>query len=167
MQLRELSSRNSAIAAGACLGLLAICGLFLAWWYWPRVKPELQGMVFFYDLNTDELISVPADTVGPIDTDSGPHHGMPAGVRAYVFCCGDFRPGDEYFAGTLEVPAAAVPPDQRPSRASEDAWLVRRPGDDKWHRSGGNEEKKMMRELRKRCPEDKPLKRLNPLPTEK
>lgn len=50
---------------------------------------KIVDKVWFYDLNLKEKFVVDATVVAPIETDSGPHDGEPAGVRAMVVGCGD------------------------------------------------------------------------------
>lgn len=139
MSLRSLQESNPAVAMILALVLLAIPAAFITWWFWPRTIVVPEKMTYFYDLNTNELITVPAGTTGPVETESGPYKGMPAGVRAHVFCCGPFMEGSEKFIGYLEVPLEAVPQDQRPQGMVIDPelestdFVIRRPTDDQWY----------------------------------
>lgn len=174
-QLREMLTKYSAPAIVGAIALLGACVLFLAWWLRrPAYEPiRYQAMTYFYDMNTKELFVVPNGTLPPIETDSGPHNGMPAGVMARVFCCGQYQAGDEYIIGKLEVPAAAVPEDQRPKnwKFNPDTGLggvlIRRPDDRKWIVEGSRQAQKLMQELRKQCPRDKPLRAVEPIPQRK
>jgi hypothetical protein len=62
---------------------------------------------YFYDLNTGELFE-DLSGLGPIETPSGLHEGMPAGVRAVMFACRDCGDEADRYVGWLEVPAAAL-----------------------------------------------------------
>lgn len=71
--------------------------------YEPPEK-ETTPLVWFYDRNTKELFTMPVHEVGPVERDSGPFNGEPAGVRAHVFACGDCGSGTQ-FVGYLERPS--------------------------------------------------------------
>ncbi|MCG8585699.1 MAG: hypothetical protein MI757_13410 [Pirellulales bacterium] len=62
---------------------------------------------YFFDLNTGELFEE-RHAVGPVETDSGPYNGMPAGVRAIVFACHDCSSIDDRFVGWLELRSMTV-----------------------------------------------------------
>ena len=127
---------------------LAAGGAALALWLMftggrPAARPHVQ-MDFFYDQNTGQLITLPAETQGPAATDSGLYQGAPAAVRAHVFACG-ICTKEARFVGWLEVSAAALeasgstaPVSRGTSIASDDEEaeptdaLVRRPGDAVW-----------------------------------
>lgn len=169
MRLREYQNRYPAVAAAVAVALIMVSAFLLAWWFRPHSEPRSQRMAYFYDLNTGELFAVPAGTLGPITTPSGPYQGMPAGVRAHVYCCGPYLEGTEKFIGYLEVPRDALPEDRRPplvqpNPETEEADLViRRPGDDRWYDPSGSEGRRIMQEPRQRCPEGKRLNYLRPL----
>ena len=173
MDVRGLLARSPALTIAASLSLLCGCIFFIVWRLLPAKEVELEAMVYFYDLNSGELFDVPADTMPPVETESGPHQGMPAGVRAHVFCCGDFKPGDEFFVGMLECPSDAVPTEHRPAGVEvvpggeEGGTVVRRPTDDRWYAENSRRGSRIMVELRARCPEGKPLQVLKPLPRPK
>jgi len=139
MSLQTLQENNPALAVTLAIVLLAIPTSFITWWFWPREEVVPQKMAYFYDLNTNELIEVPAGTTGPVETDSGPYRGMPAGVRANVYSCGPLMEDTEMFIGYLEVPLEAVPEDQRPPGMKIDPevestdFVIRRPTDDQWY----------------------------------
>lgn len=42
---------------------------------------------YYFDLNTRKVFVVPGSSFAPIETDSGPHEGDPAGVRLFIFSC--------------------------------------------------------------------------------
>jgi hypothetical protein len=150
--------------------LTLVALLFVIWWLWPRVEHEPRQMSYFYDLNTGDLFEVPASTIGPIETESGPYKGMPAGVRAHVYCYGTFREGVESFVGYLEVPLEGVPEDQWPPGVKPDPdseigdYLVRRPDDDRWHNASEAEGIRIMDEVHKRCPEGERVSYVTPFP---
>jgi hypothetical protein len=170
MHIRQYLNDHPAVAWGIAGPLALVALLFIAWWLWPRVPREPQQMSYFYDLNTGELFEVPADTMGPIETESGPYKGMPAGVRAHVYCYGTYREGVESFIGYLEVPIEGVPQDQWPPGVEPDPdtevgdYLVRRPGDDRWCDASGAEGRLIMDEVHTRCPEGQRVSYVNPFP---
>lgn len=71
-------------------------------------SPDHVAMAYFYDQNSAKLFEVPAFLEGPLATATGPHHGMPAGVRAIVFSCGSCSDPEKQFVGWLEAPSRAI-----------------------------------------------------------
>ncbi len=62
-------------------------------------KPRLTGN-YYYDLNTGKLFVAATDDFPPIEAPSGPApDGRKAGVRAYVFSCGDCDDPTKRFIG--------------------------------------------------------------------
>jgi len=124
------------------------------------VQPEWQTMVYFYDQNTEELLERPAGTEGPIETDSGPYQGMPAGVMANVFACGPCRDGSLRYVGYLEAPIESVPaaliageptPPQDDQEDPDEGLLIRDPDDPKWVYSGGPEAEAIRQRAFSKC----------------
>ncbi len=74
---------------------------------------------YFYDLNTGELFE-DLSGLGPIETPSGLHEGMPAGVRAVVFACRDCGDEADRYVGWLEVPAVVLRQYGIPFKTDED-----------------------------------------------
>ena len=168
--LRVQLQRNPGIVAVAC-GVMLLLAIGLGFYLWPRNRSgprQYQKMVYFYDLNTKELFAMSAGSPSPVETDSGLHQGMPAGVRAEVYCCGNYTGKEDYFIGMLEVSANAVPEDQRPANinlnSESDLFLIRRPDDTRWYRIGSREYKKIMEEARARCSGDEALQSVYPTP---
>jgi hypothetical protein len=163
MAFREFQESHPTLAMALAVALMGLLVGFVGWWFWPRSERERQQMAYFYDLNTGELLELPASTVGPVKTASGPYRGMPAGVRAHVYCCGPYLKGTEKFVGFLEVPLEALPEDQRPPgmKPNPDSEMgdlvIRRPGDEQWYDPEGPEGLRIMQELGARCPGDKRL----------
>jgi hypothetical protein len=168
MQIREYINQHPALAWGIAGPLALAAVVFIAWWAWPHVEREPQQMAYFYDLNTGELFEVPASTIGPIETESGPYKQMPAGVRAHVYCYGTYREGVEKFVGYLEVPIEGVPRDQWPPGVEPDPdteigdYLVRRPDDDRWYNASSPEGIAIMDEVHTRCPEGQRVSYVKP-----
>jgi len=170
MQIRQYLNDHPAVvwSIAGPLVLIALC--FAAWWLWPRVEPEPQPMSFFYDLNTGELFEVPAATIGPVETESGPYQGMPAGVLAHVYCYGTYREGVEKIVGYLEVPVEGVPEDQRPPGMVPDPeseigdLLVRLPDDDRWTDGSSPAGARIMDEVHRNCPEGQRVSYVRPFP---
>lgn len=165
MSLRSLQADNPVVTVILASVLLTISASFITWWFLPPSEVIPQKMAYFYDLNTDKLIVVPADTTGPVETESGPYRGMPAGVLAHVYCCGPFMEGSEKFVGYLEVPLEAVPENQRPPDMVIDPeveeatdFVIRRPTDEKWYNPDTEPGLLIFREAKQRCSETgKPL----------
>ena len=74
---------------------------------------------YFYDLNTGELFE-DLSGLGPIETPSGLHERMPAGVRAVVFACRDCGDEADRYVGWLEVPAVVLRQYGIPFKTDED-----------------------------------------------
>ncbi|QDU70627.1 hypothetical protein [Mucisphaera calidilacus] len=47
----------------------------------------IPDQAYFYDLNTQQIVLMPKTTAAPVELDSGPHNGEPAGVKARVYAC--------------------------------------------------------------------------------
>jgi hypothetical protein len=170
MQIRQYLNDHPAVVWSIAGPLTLVALLFVAWWMWPNTQGEPQPMSYFYDLNTGELFEAPADTVGPIETESGPYKGMPAGVRAHVYCYGTYREGVKKFVGYLEVPVESVPKDQWPPGLEPDPdsevgdFLVRRPDDDHWTGGSSAEGARIMEEVHRNCPEGQRVSYVRPFP---
>lgn len=170
MNPRAFLNENPVLSAVILLIVLAGCVSFLTWWMMPRPTPEPETMAYFYDLNTKELFVAPATSVGPLETESGPYRGMPAGVRANVYSCGPMVKDAVTFIGFLEVPTEAVPEDQRPPSVElsedneENEVLIRRPDGDQWYVIGSPEAQAIMAEVRTRCSEGEQITFVLPPP---
>jgi hypothetical protein len=161
--IREIVARNSAGTAILALLLVGVSAVCLASWMRPSSADRpLRPRVYFYDLNTKELFPVPADTVPPIETDSGPHRGLPAGVRAHVFTY-DTGPNAEWFIGYLETTVASLPADERPQMDSE---LVLRDVDgERWCSPADRGGQKVLEGIRQRGrSKGRTIKVVHPLP---
>src|SRR5690606_5765079 len=87
MNVREWMNNNSALVTiGAVVLLVIALGIILL----QTGDGITSGpiMMYYYDLNEGRLIQVMSDQPAPVETASGPHDGMPAGVRAHVYTCG-------------------------------------------------------------------------------
>jgi len=171
MEIRELINRKPAVTAIVLLGLLCASMAFLVSWVWSQMdSPQPKARAYYYDQNTGELFALPADTIGPVETPSGPYRGMPAGVRAHVFSWGPYRRGSEKIIGWLQVPTDAVPADQRPAgveanlETEEDDILIRRVEDDRWFHPNSPEGRLIEKEFQAKCPKGQRPNYLRPLP---
>lgn len=119
--------------------------------------------VYFFDQNTGELLIMPADTEGPVETESGLFQGGPAGVQAHVFSCGRCIEGQQ-FVGWLEKPDASKPPlniDDAEGRATVDRTgesppeptniLIRTPGNPKWVPYNSRAGRRIREQVNQRC----------------
>ncbi|MHC4175981.1 MAG: hypothetical protein ACYSWU_00645 [Planctomycetota bacterium] len=174
MSVRQWLNQNALVTVTLALVATAVAAFFVV-----RALTRPRGdsgrswttMAYFYDQNTGQLFEVPADTVGPIETDSGPYRGMPAGVRAYVFACGQCSDESLRFVGHLEAPVDAVPADAiagQPASEGEDAegedMVIRRPADEKWVYPSSREGKAIIDEPQSKCSSDAPLNYCKPPP---
>ncbi|HUT08853.1 MAG TPA: hypothetical protein VMY42_00010 [Thermoguttaceae bacterium] len=158
MSVRERINDNIFVAI-----VLALLGTGVAVFFVVRtlsrppggVQPEWQTMVFFYDQNTGELLERPAGTQAPFETDSGPYQGMPAGVLAHVFACGQCSDESLRYIGWLEAPVDAVPAESisgKPDPLEEEQpGLIRRPDDQKWVYSNSPEGGALMQKAFAKC----------------
>lgn len=152
MQIRDIINRHPVLAIVVTSILLLAAGGFLASRVWstlnPPPAPEPITMAYFYDQNTGKLFAAPASTVGPIETESGPYHSEPAGVRAHVFACGQCSIESNRFIGYLSKP---LPPEEQP-KDEPPLELIKRVEDEQWYRSDQPEARQIMAELGERCP---------------
>lgn len=153
-QVREKLKENQGIAT-AVMGVMIFAAVgFLAMQVWrmlnPPPPPEDIVMGYFYDLNTETLFVAPADTEIPVARDSGEFEGGPAGVRAYVYACGQCSDEANRFIGYLEKP---IPPEDRLPLDDDrsEVSLVKRPEDTKWVESDSDEASAIMKALFEQC----------------
>ena len=170
MQIRSYLEQHPLIAIALLVPAIAVTGLFVAWWIWPRSEVDPQARAYFYDLNTGELFVGPAGP-GPVATPSGLYQGrMPAGVRAHVYCCGPYRQGSEKFIGYLEVPCTEIPESDRPRGMRVDSEvegaevLIRRVEGDTWYDAASLEGQRIKQEVGRRCPPERRLTYVTPPP---
>lgn len=99
------------IVAGAVV--IAIGGLMIVMNIGADAPRGISGRAYYYDLNTGELFVAEAGLAPPIDAPSGPLRGTDnhkAGVRAYVFTCGEDSKQDRYVAWIETYPRGSTPP---------------------------------------------------------
>ena len=103
-KIRQFLNQNSTISTIAAVALLvAALGAIVVQLREEEYEYE-PVPVWYYDLNTGELFVAKSDRIPPIEAPSGRlPSGMPAGVRAHVFSCGDCENPDERFLGFLEM----------------------------------------------------------------
>jgi hypothetical protein len=113
-------------------------------------------LAYYYDRNTRELVEAKPEP-GPIETDSGPYKGQPAGVRAKVFTCGACGDESRRFIGWLSIPsdqlkrprsAKRVPAAQPGHSAS---IMIRRPGDRAWVLASSEKAERIRDEVKHKC----------------
>ncbi|MCA9270633.1 MAG: hypothetical protein KDA41_19260, partial [Planctomycetales bacterium] len=142
VESRVLVDRRSQFVAAVSLAAIAGSLMFLAWrlvsFLHPPGPPTRYSMIYCYDQNTGELFEAPDAATPPLETASGPHRGMPAGVKAVVFSCGRCADPAQRFVGWLEAPVGDVPALQAPPPRADNATgegsdtVIRRPDDDRW-----------------------------------
>jgi len=131
------------------------------------VQPARRNdRAWFFDLNTNQLFVDDVRAIPPITAPSGPR----AGVRAYVFTCGDCNDAKQRFIGYLETytpDAARQLADARRSLESDpqsvdylmvarDARagrLIRRPNDADWTPAHSEAGVAIITSLARRCPQ--------------
>jgi len=150
--MRQWLNENTHIAVPAIIAFMLLWMVVLIVRLRGAGDPVIiPATIYFYDQNTQELFEMPATTVGPVETDSGPHNGEPAGVKAHVFACGDCKTG-ERFIGWLEKPAPELQEGQEVSE-NDLYTLVRRPDKDEWIKSNTDEAGQLFISPTKRCPD--------------
>ena len=170
MKSRDLVNEKPMLSAVILVAILGVSVSFFVWRLIPKAAKEPETMAYFYDQQTKELYAVPATSIGPLETESGLYNGMPAGVRANVYCCGPLVKDAETFIGFLEVPTEAIPEDQRPPRVElsedneENEVLIRRPDEQQWHVIGSTEAQAIMADVRSRCREGEQITFVLPPP---
>lgn len=133
-------------------------GILLYWQLRPAPLGVIQKTDWYYDLQAGKLFVAWLESP-PIEAPSGKlPDGKPAGVRAYVFSCGDCAVSEERQVLWLETftvkpggPSFDANGKRRPPTppgniASPDAGgvpLVKRPTDLDWVKNGSEEAKKM------------------------
>jgi len=170
MSIRALLHEKPAVTVAICGVLILVGGLVIGWRIWSAarapVSPPRMSMAYFYDLNTGELFEADASLEGPIETDSGPHQGHPAGVRANVFSCTSCNDESARFIGYLEIPADALEGqsngDDVPVGEEGQGLLIRREKDDRWVPFDGRQGDRILQEVQDRCGEGKPVRYCHP-----
>ncbi|MDX1682121.1 MAG: hypothetical protein R3336_03275 [Phycisphaeraceae bacterium] len=116
-QARNWVNKNASIATLATIVALVAALTYIVWFAvggGPKDVP--QNPVYFYDLkhadgnldsvDLDHLYVEALDTFPPALSPTGDgklSKGMPAGVKAHVFGCGNCEPGTARFIGWLEI----------------------------------------------------------------
>ena len=139
---RDVSKPKLIALVLACFVIVA----GLAWIYVqtrPPPSTDAPHRAYFFDLTTGKLFTGMSDRLPPVEVRSGDHvDGMPAGVRAYVFSCGNCGDEQSRTIGYLETFTPKVrdlvmnrPPDQEgkpPIDLSGDIakgqWVAKAPG---------------------------------------
>lgn len=125
MNLREQINGQSPLVTSISAIVIFLMVGFVAWRVWGGSASEEKPTadVYYYDLNTLQLFTAPADSPCPLATPSGDYQGGPAGVRAHVLACGQCSDASQRYVGWLEKP--------QPTGDSEDV-LVASAEDLKW-----------------------------------
>jgi len=118
---------------------------------------ERMPLAYFYDLNTSELFEDRA-APGPIETSSGDHAGMPAGVRAVVFACDDCGDDANRYVAWLKVPVGklrqyGIPFNSVGAVAGEGAVAIRSPKGGDWSLRGTSAADRITAAVTGRCPQ--------------
>lgn len=102
MKIRDTMNNNSAVVTIVAVVILVLSLGFIIM-NSNKKGPRRVVELYYYDMNTGELFVGPSDQYAPIDAPSGPTaDGQPAGVRAYVFSCGDCSDKSSHYIGYLE-----------------------------------------------------------------
>jgi len=118
MKVRDWVNNNSALVTILSVVLLMLA-LYAIWKInFAREEYYIPKNLWFYDLGTNKRFPAPREEIPPIDAPSrtqiGPNK-VPAGVRVYVFTCGECK-DDEMFEAYLET----YTPDAKALRIEQD-----------------------------------------------
>ena len=88
MKVRDWLNNNSAVVTLLAVVVLVISLGVIIMNSTSSQRSRIVDM-YYYDMNTGKLFIGKSDALPPIEAPSGPINNSPAGVRAYVFACGD------------------------------------------------------------------------------
>lgn len=156
--------RKPRTLMGIAAGIVIVGCMYILF---REVGPARPSTVYYwyYDLNTNKLIIAP-DQIPPIPTPSGLNEGVNAGVRAYLFSCGECSDKLQRFIGYLET----FPPEAQASLNNAVGYggigdnpdrgrnLVKRPTDEKWVEAASDDGVKVMSVRAEACPNGYPPK---------
>ncbi|MDP6152609.1 MAG: hypothetical protein QF785_04470 [Phycisphaeraceae bacterium] len=192
-RLRDWINQNSSVVTVSSIAILIIClGILFKQFVSPHGPrgPRITS-VWYYDLNTKTIFASGSTATPPIVTDSGPlsEDMAEAGVRAYIFSCGECPDdltgkaaeeleSDDAFIGWLEKysPEAkaemekplkdrdkAVPPVAFEFLMIwEEGHYIQEVGDEQWYLAMSAEGIETMHSLREACTHGKYPKRCYP-----
>jgi hypothetical protein len=116
VSVRQKLNENPAVVTTLAAVALAVA-LFIVWYDWAGPS-EPTPESYYFDRNTERIVSDEAARP-PIETDSGPYNGEPAGVEAAIHACGGCA--DTYNDMT---------PDEVEQAGARIAYLLKRPPED-------------------------------------
>ena len=99
MKARDWINNNSAVVTVGAVVVLVLALGFIIYQNSGSMTPRVVDM-YYYDMNTGEIFLGQSDQVPPIDAPSGLADGQPAGLRAYVFSCGECPSSDQIVGST-------------------------------------------------------------------
>ena len=190
MDIRDWMNNNSAVVTIVAVLLLIVALLMLVNTCRGPSAPPAVTRNYYYDMNKNELFVGEANQIPPIQTESGPYspaEGAPqmgAGVKAYVFACGDCSDPSKRFIGYLEMytPEAKQKMDEFVKQAAQregvpemppEAYLmyeegqvqgrlIKRVDDPQWVAADTDKGVQIVNELTQRCPQGDKSVRLRP-----
>jgi len=77
--LRDRMSEHSGLVATVAIVLI---GVALVVTFWPQEQTATEPKVWFYDLNTKQLVAMASDTLSPVAVDSGSKPAFSACAKA-------------------------------------------------------------------------------------
>lgn len=142
------------------------CGLTI--WSMRSGADPSENLVYYYDLNTQKVFTAPAGNYAPIETESGPHDGQPAGARIYIYGCDEPTLNTSFDGMTLDEirTAGGIPgwleiysPEAKASLESEhpspdvmlNGQLHRSVDDDRWYPSMSSQATMIRQPARSAC----------------
>ncbi len=96
-----MEKKQTLVSVSVLVLAVAIAAVFITKLTGGSKLPGVSRHAYYYDLNTGELFIDDAALIPPIDAPSGVLKGTErdkAGVRAYVFTCGEDSEADRYIA---------------------------------------------------------------------
>jgi hypothetical protein len=178
------------VVVGGCVGVFCVASGFIVVMLVVRVNqfpgqtaammtPPPIASNYYYDLNTQQLFVDDAELIPPIHTASGEYvaadgAGSGAGVKAYVFACGDCSDPTKRFIGYLEMytpeaqqkmqqfmmqaqqPGASISPEAylMYEEGQVSGRLIKRADDEQWVPAESDEGALIVNELTMKCPHD-------------
>lgn len=132
----------------------------------PGARPTATA--YFFDLNTGQLFGGANGTQAPIaaPSNAGEPDSSPAGVRAYVYSCGQCGEADKQYIGYLEIytpaqagslpePAAKLPPGGALLHDAQRQLVAKPSLDPEWQPAASDAGKAIIRDARRKCSDNR------------
>lgn len=149
-KFRKWLEENSMVTMIAVILVIGGC-LFYIYRSTTDSRGAALGSAYYLDRNTGKLYVDDRNALPPLETSSGDYQGEPAGVRAYVFACGDYESSYagmtieevqqsgahvtalmKYTPAAIQAMLAYQEDDSNPDYAAMDQRLLCAPGSEEW-----------------------------------